>query len=509
VPAVTREDLGAFLRTGARPLASVRAVRGGNLRRAFRRHWARRIRIGLAVLAWWVVGTVAACAAWLAWGPAVGVVLLGVVYGPFLLEAVRLRWRARPHRGAGDGLPPGRIGVGPETLLRFDYFSDQIRAYGPISKSNYFLDPLVCIANLELATAWFREHAEHLEHRSLPYNKHVPGGAIRWAPEPRHSELRRNFSRALSSKVIEAWEPEMSRAIRAQLDDAARECASNAAGIAPRDWVREAARQVWSGLFLGLGADDPAYPEVREHMFALDICRPYPVSDAETTQRLDRMSELVRDRLAHRSPADRPTLAAELDRMEPGVLGDVGYVRNLVYLSMGTRDDTTGLLVWLLWYLAAHPDWRAKVAAAPDSDLAERVVSETLRLDQSEYVMRATRAPVPIGDYSVPENWMVRVCIREIHRDANTFPDPLRFDPDRFHNGAIGRDKYAPFGIDHRSCTGESLTRTMATAFVRELATGFDVDVVHDAPRELSWNGHWAPAETYRVRLRPRDSVAR
>ena len=76
----------------------------------------------------------------------------------------------------------------------------------------------------------------------------------------------------------------------------------------------------------------------------------------------------------------------------PACFDDVGYVRNLVYLSMGTRDDTAGLLVWLLWYLGADPDWHAKVAAAPDSDLAERVVSETLRLDQSEYVMRATRA---------------------------------------------------------------------------------------------------------------------
>ena len=89
-----------------------------------------------------------------------------------------------------------------------------------------------------------------------------------------------------------------------------------------------------------------------------------------------------------------------------------------------------------------------------------------------------------IGDYSVPVHWMVRVCIREIDRDPNTFPDPLRFDPDRFLNGAIGREQYVPFGIDHRSCTGEALTRAMAGVFVRELATGFDVEVVHDAPRE-------------------------
>src|SRR5688500_18352749 len=99
---------------------------------------------------------------------------------------------------------------------------------------------------------------------------------------------------------------------------------------------------------------------------------------------------------------------------------------------------------------------------------------------------------------------MVRVCIREIHRDPAVFPDPLRWDPDRFLDGAIGRDVFMPLGIDHKSCIGEGLTRAMASAWVRELACSYDVTVVSDGPRELGWNTHWTPAEAFRIGVRPR-----
>jgi cytochrome P450 len=45
-----------------------------------------------------------------------------------------------------------------------------------------------------------------------------------------------------------------------------------------------------------------------------------------------------------------------------------------------------------------------------------------------------------------------------LHRDPNYYPDPERFDPERFsdddkHN--INQLTYLPFGIGPRSCIGE------------------------------------------------------
>ncbi len=63
------------------------------------------------------------------------------------------------------------------------------------------------------------------------------------------------------------------------------------------------------------------------------------------------------------------------------------------------------------------------------------------------------------------------------------------------------REVYAPFGIDHRFCLGEHLTRTVARIFVLELAARFDVHTVADGPPELSQQRHWAPSSRWRVEL--------
>ncbi len=69
----------------------------------------------------------------------------------------------------------------------------------------------------------------------------------------------------------------------------------------------------------------------------------------------------------------------------------------------------------------------------------------------------------------------MRACIRESHRDPTKFGEPETFDPDRFLVDRVGRDRYSPFGVDHRFCLGEQLTRTAGCS---RLALADRVDVV-------------------------------
>lgn len=66
----------------------------------------------------------------------------------------------------------------------------------------------------------------------------------------------------------------------------------------------------------------------------------------------------------------------------------------------------------------------------------------------------------PYCDLEVPRGFPVYVPIYALHRDSRYFPDPYRFDPDRFdaenvHN--IPKGTYLPFGTGPRSCVAERL----------------------------------------------------
>lgn len=72
---------------------------------------------------------------------------------------------------------------------------------------------------------------------------------------------------------------------------------------------------------------------------------------------------------------------------------------------------------------------------------------------------QATR-DTTIGDYAVKKGWFVGVDIWGMHRRPDYFPDPKRFNPDRFtpeREAQIPRNAYLPFGSGPRNCIGRGL----------------------------------------------------
>jgi cytochrome P450 len=71
---------------------------------------------------------------------------------------------------------------------------------------------------------------------------------------------------------------------------------------------------------------------------------------------------------------------------------------------------------------------------------------------------RMLQAPMTIGGWDLPAGTLVGPSIYLTHRNADVWPDPDRFDPDRFAEGGR-RDKvspyaFFPFGGGTRRCIG-------------------------------------------------------
>jgi cytochrome P450 len=92
-----------------------------------------------------------------------------------------------------------------------------------------------------------------------------------------------------------------------------------------------------------------------------------------------------------------------------------------------------------------------------------------------------------VGDYTLPAQSVVLMSTYVVHRDPRWFPDPLRFDPERWRPEEVEQRpkfSYFPFGGGARVCIGERfawmegvlLLATLAQRWCLRLAPGQRVE---------------------------------
>jgi len=110
---------------------------------------------------------------------------------------------------------------------------------------------------------------------------------------------------------------------------------------------------------------------------------------------------------------------------------------------------------------------------------ARRALDETLRLYPPGWLLtRRSIGASTIGNYLVPPRTDVLISPYLIQRHPAYWPQPGRFDPDRFlpeANAARNRFVYLPFGLGPRACIGEHLALIEMHAHVATLARRFEV----------------------------------
>lgn len=412
-------------------------------------------------------------------------------------------WRSRPDWGRRRGLPPGSLipaPLGPWTDL--DYYRRSFARHGPVFKHSNVLQPGVCIGDLALGDRLLRAAADRLgPSRAIPFDRLVPGGLLRYMSRARHAAYRPQLLRALPAGVIHASEEDLAAIVRVGL---ARAASRDEVPAAPA--LLELARALMRRIFFGVAPEDPEAGPLAAAYAGLDARRP-PWLSATRRRSLARL-ESVLAQVARRP--DLASRASYLGRLAAGRRGiDRTLLLHLALLAEITGQDMAGLFGWCAKMLSDHPrciaalraDRAADDRAAPQP--AERVVLETLRLEQSEFVVRRVLQDVTFEGWRLPRGWHVRICKREGHRAAPGVSDAERFDPDRFRDGPLPPASYAAFGPPETACPGETMTRRIGAVFVRELVHGYDWQLVGDG-RPAFDGFHWTPGRNLGLRLRPR-----
>ncbi|KAG5894243.1 hypothetical protein JTB14_007870 [Gonioctena quinquepunctata] len=144
-----------------------------------------------------------------------------------------------------------------------------------------------------------------------------------------------------------------------------------------------------------------------------------------------------------------------------------------IFLAAGT-ETTAASMCCLFTMLGMHPEVQQKVyeevidivgtdrmviaSDLPKMKYTERVIRETLRLFPIAAVFARTLGEdIDIGEFILPAGSSVAFGSVYIHRNPKYWPDPLKFDPDRFLPAEISKRHpctYIPFSYGPRNCIG-------------------------------------------------------
>jgi cytochrome P450 len=177
-------------------------------------------------------------------------------------------------------------------------------------------------------------------------------------------------------------------------------------------------------------------------------------------------------------------------------------------------------LTWTWYLLSQNPEVEARLHVELDEVLGtgdrrrvptladypalrytEQVFAESMRLYPPAWAMgRMSSKPVELGPYLIPPGAHFFFSQYIMGRDPQYFPDPLRFDPDRFtHEAKAARSKftYFPFGAGSRQCIGESFAWMEGVFSIATIAQRWRMTYLGDIP----------PVPQAKITLRPRDPL--
>ena len=405
--------------------------------------------------------------------------------------------QSRASIGTERGLPPGSLGLLPaEPWTDPGYYASQARRYGNIFKFRHFTRPAAAIVGTQRIAEFLRASSGSLTIPAAPFDPIVPGGFVRYLHGAEHDRIASLLRTAMSPAVVDSHSDCMKR----QCDIA---LSSTGSGSSVAMVIEKMVSRIIHTLFLGLREEEL---DRFENLFRVADYRSLGrTGKARAKLAADEIIAALKD-LARDN--NRISFLQTLASRHPHAIDDDAVLGNFAYALHTGRIDATGLMTWVVAVAGQNTAWIERLRNCADADanlqpnsLADRFVRETLRLHQSEFLIRETTDDVVFEGYRIPAGWLVRLCIAESHRLEDAFEDAVRFNPDRFCVSQ-SRSEYAPFGFAPRACPGEHLTRAIGRHFLAVAASRYTLTV--DAVEPLEFSGfHWQPNREMRATAIP------
>ncbi|XP_078621661.1 cytochrome P450 2U1-like [Branchiostoma floridae x Branchiostoma japonicum] len=166
-------------------------------------------------------------------------------------------------------------------------------------------------------------------------------------------------------------------------------------------------------------------------------------------------------------------------------------------------DTLTNTMQWCLLYMVLYPDVQKKVQSELDVAVggAQPALSHRAQLPYTEATLmevqrmrpvgplglpHATTQDVTVGVFDLPAGVKILTNLHSLHMDPAYWPDPDRFDPERFLDAegkVINKPKsFMPFSGGRRLCLGEQLAKMELFLLFSSLLQNFTFKSPEGAP---------------------------
>jgi len=204
---------------------------------------------------------------------------------------------------------------------------------------------------------------------------------------------------------------------------------------------------------------------------------------------------------------------------------DVQLRDEIMTLFLAGHDTTANALTWTWYLLVQNPEADAALGAELREVLGDRAptVADLPRLPYTEMVVKESMRLYPpawgvgrrairdfeIGGYRVPAGTNFFLLEWVTQRDARWFPDPERFDPERWRHdpirtGKLPRFAYFPFGGGPRVCIGAGFAMMEATLLLAAIAQRFRFTLAPNQSVEPLFSVTLRPKSGLLMHLHPR-----
>ncbi|WP_330184286.1 cytochrome P450 [Nocardia sp. NBC_01503] len=193
---------------------------------------------------------------------------------------------------------------------------------------------------------------------------------------------------------------------------------------------------------------------------------------------------------------------------------------HLLHTVFASHDTTGSALTAAVYFLGKHPEWQDRcraeargrgsaelsIAELRRSILLDRVIRESIRLVvPAPEQLRMTVKDTELLGHFIPAGTLVAVAPLVNHMMPEYWPNPERFDPDRFapqrREDRAHRGAWLPFGGGHHKCIGMDFGMLKVVASLDAMLRNFEWEL--PAEYEMSWSyAELGPMDGLPVRLR-------